>query len=389
MKMFFIGSIAAALSLSGGSLYAENTKPTIEDLAEQNVFGKWQPRSQSASPNSGFFANLNFLYLRPDVGNLSHIQTIHTSQFVSLDQGLTVAVDPVSLNFHSDPGLSIGIGYIIPQRQQWEVSGNWTYFHSKADASTSTPGNDSDFLQISWLPLLLGTVAQRSTADWHLNFNLMDIALSRSAYFGSYLSVKPQIGIRAAWINQDYRAKYHRARYQFVDSGTPVSIYRNTKFVASNDYWGVGIHTGGDIQWYLNKYLSIIGNLFASLLYGKFDIDQLFDGAIPLDFGAGPVLLPEVVKQSKKYNALRPALESSIGLAWQQFFREETQRLTIAIYYQLGIWFNQNELFNEFFYRDAAQLSATTFANNNNVSSFSQRGHLQLQGLRAQLRYDF
>ena len=391
MKSSVWCSAVACFVFSGTYIFGQTTPPSLEDISEQNVYGQWQGRSQSASSKSGYFVDLNFLYLRPDIGNLSAGMEVQATQVVSLDEGLTVSVDPLDLNFNFDPGLSAGIGYIFQHRQQWELSGYWTYFHSTASTSLKTPLSDSHFIQVSWLPFLLGPTAKQVRADWIVNYNLMDVALSRHAFFGSHLSLKPRLGIRAAWINQDYQTKYNRARFQFIDNGANVSIYRNTKFVSSNDFWGVGVRAGSDIQWHLNKYMSVVGNLFASLLYGQFDVKQLFDGAIPIDGGAGPVLLPEIVTQERNFNALRPTLESSTELLWQRFYRNESYRLTIGINYQLAFWFEQNVMFDEYAIQSRVPLNnaQTVLTDNVNVSLLQQRGNLQLQGLRAHLRFDF
>lgn len=49
---------------------------TLDQIANQNVFGEWQGKVTSASVKSGFFCDLSFLYLKPEVEGLTFGKTL-------------------------------------------------------------------------------------------------------------------------------------------------------------------------------------------------------------------------------------------------------------------------------------------------------------------------
>ncbi|MCP5492232.1 MAG: hypothetical protein H7A40_04240 [Chlamydiales bacterium] len=388
MKKYFLSMLVAGIL----PLLADACNcPTICDIADQNAYGHWQGKVDSASPESGFFTDLNFLYLKSEVDGLTYGQVLDVTLFgAPTPSRIEVQDRPRLPNFQWDPGLSVGVGYIIPQREQWQISGYWTYLYSSAKNRDTFSNLTGNYLAVAWLPLVLGSIADRADMDWSMNFNLADIMISRNAFFGKWLSMEPRMGVRIAWINQDYQVKYNGA-YLYTDltNGAQNTLTRATQFVASNDYWGAGARVGSDFHWYITKNLSMVGSFFASLLYGNFEVDEVYDGALLLNVGAGPALVPEVISLKKNFTALRPALETKLGLSWQSFFKDDAYRLLVGLFYEFDFWFEQNELVDQFINRDSGLLSATAASSNSNVTNLNPNGNLTLQGLRVQARFDF
>ncbi len=52
----------------------------------------------------------------------------------------------------------------------------------------------------------LGSVADHALASWRLNFNTLDLSLGRNYFVGRFLSLHPYLGIRAVWIDQNYKS---------------------------------------------------------------------------------------------------------------------------------------------------------------------------------------
>lgn len=388
MKKYFLSMFVAGIL----PLLADACNcPTICDIADQNAYGHWQGKVGSASPASGFFTDLNFLYLKSEVDGLTYGQTLDIDVNVNPVAPIVNIKDRPRLpNFQWDPGLSVGVGYIIPQREQWQVSGYWTYLQSSAKNRDTFNNPANQYLAVGWLPFLLGSIADRADMDWSMNFNLADIMISRNAFFGKWLSIEPRMGVRLAWINQDYQVKYNGGYiYTDLTNGAQTTLTRATKFVGSNDFWGAGARVGSDFHWYITKNLSMVGSFFASLLYGNFEVDELYDGAILTNLGAGPTLLPELLDLKKDFTALRPALETKLGLSWQNFFKGDAYRLLVGVFYEFDCWFDQNELVDQFITRDSGLLSATEVSSNSNVTNLVPHGNLTLQGLRVQARFDF
>ncbi|MCB1084932.1 MAG: hypothetical protein KDK60_02395 [Chlamydiia bacterium] len=382
------------LSLAFTSLFSNQMngcKATIEDISTKNVFCDWQGKVPSASVDSGFFADLSFLYLKPEIEGLSLGQNLD-SDTSQLPLQVSSEIKVEELNFKWKPGVKAGFGYTIPQREQWEVSAYWTYMHSSADRSLSKPEANfgGDNIVPSSLPYILGPGATRASGDWRLNFNLIDLAIARNAFFGRFLSLKPMVGIRFAWIYQNYLAKY-RGGFTSTDttSGISSTIFQDTRFKGKNNFWAGGVRLGSDFDWYLSKNISIVGNIFFSLLYGKFDIKENYSGAVLVDLGSGVQTLNQLVEVTFPHNTLRSAIESEIGLRWHRFFNGNNSRLLIGLFYQFNVWFDQNELLNHFVTPNSGPIDATNINSSNLIANINPKGDLMMQGLRVQCRYDF
>ena len=374
----------AALTLAMFSLYLfadedmQNQK--IDRVSEQNVYGDWQGKNQSASVMSGFTTELSFLYWKAVTEGLVYAQEIDGSVGPAAADPIIIDAKVKDLDYEWDPGFKVGLGYIFDGRQQWDTSLYWTYFHSTAAASASVGADDLSLVALrpTWLPFLMGSVADRAKADWTFNYNVIDACIARDFFLGKYLSLRPQAGIRGAWLYQDYEAKYRAG--QFVNGGATL-LRRNTRFKGSNDYSGAGLRFGSDAKWYLTKNLIIQGNGFISLLYGEFRIKEFYDGAFPLDVGAGPFLKPETIDLRKDFNAVRPNLETELGATWQIFFNNDKFRFALGAFYQLVYWFNQNNLVNQFLSLDGN--------GNAYVTNINPQGDLSMQGVRIQANLDF
>ncbi|GAB5411099.1 MAG: hypothetical protein ChlgKO_02130 [Chlamydiales bacterium] len=335
------------------------------------------------------FFDVSYLFLRAEIDGLVFGQTIDVSNLTSPSDVLHVKDRPKNLDFQWSSGLTAGVGYIFPEREQFQLSAYWTYLHSKADKKTRQNGNiDEHFIAPNWLPLLLGSTADRAKASWTLNFNVVDLALSRNVLFGEWFSMEPKAGLRGAWINQDYNVNYHGG-FKYSEAGTTNTIFKDTSFKATNDYRGIGARIGSDLQFYLTKNITVLGSFFGSLLYGDFELRETYSGGLLVDFGAGPQILNEDVDLRKDITAVRPAIESKIGLRWNRYFNENKQRILIGMYYQLNYWFDQNELVNQLANRDSTPISGTAITANNNITNINPHGNLQIQGLEVELRLDF
>ncbi len=362
----------------------------IQRVSEQNVYGQWQGASQSASVNSGFVFEADFLYWKALVDGLVFSQKIDVTVPAAFPGTINVVDDVNDLDFKWDPGFKLGAGYIFEGRQQWAAKLFWTYYHSKASGSEKS---DPAFitgtgLKPMWLPFLMGSIADRARANWSLNYNVFDAMTGRDMFLGRYVSMNPQIGIRGAWINQDYRVKYHGA-FTYNDAGVENFLTTDTKFSGSNDFSGAGLRFGSDLTFFLTKNLLIQGNGFFSLLYGEFEVKELYDGAFIIDLGAGPTLVPEVIRLTKNFNAVKPCLETELGGVWQIFAKNDQYRFSIGAFYQFVYWFAQNNLVNQILMINDSPINATAINTNRDVTNLNPKGDLQMQGIKIQLNFDF
>ncbi|HAB99887.1 MAG TPA: hypothetical protein DCE71_08705 [Parachlamydiales bacterium] len=335
-------------------------------------------KKSSNSIDQGFVIRGSYLFYQAMEEGLDYLQKLHLGG--SPATKILADVKPEGPDFTWNNGFEVGLGYIFPQREQWDVLLNWTHYQTHCESSEPfiSPTDTNNTLKPLWLPFLTGSLASQSAVHWLMHFNTIDLTLGRNFFIGDWLAMHPQVSLRGAWINQGYSAGYLGANS--VNNGTYFPVGPTT-FMAHWQYQAGGLRFGSDAEWFLSKNFALIANLYGSIFYGKFIIEETFDGGFGVS-GAPPLLILESVSFHKSFFRVRPALETEIGIRWQMFFSNEERRAMIGAYYGLSYWFNQNMLVNEF-------LSLDIPSGNSLLTPFPVEGDLQLHGLRIEGRFDF
>ena len=347
----------------------------IDQIAEKNVYCKWQGKNASASVDKGFVAKGSYLYWLANEEGLEFTQLVNVR--ATFPEPIVAHVDLLEPSSKWNSGFQVGLGYIFPQRSQWDVLLNWTWFHSHANKSilANDPTLTQQMLRPTWLPFLMGSEAFDATGRWTLKYDTLDLLLGRDLFLGKWLSIHPQAGIRGVHLHQNYRATYHGADNDGMGGLIPVG---ETFFHAKWTYNGIGTRLGTDVEWHINSYFSVVANGFLSLLYGRYHVQELFSGAFPVVPGT---ILGESIYINRRYYRLRTALESELGIRLQKFFSNDTRRVVFGAYYGFSYWMRQNQMFNQFLELDAT--------GNSLITNLPTSGDLQLQGLRIELGVDF
>ena len=346
---------------------------------EQMPVEQSEKKSDSVSVDHGFIAQASYLFYQATEDGLDFIQSTDVSGgFPGHIFADAVVHEP---DFHWKSGFQAGLGYIFSQREQWDLFANWTWYHGDAHNSAA-----ADFATVAsrtlrpvWLPFLMGTAASQASVDWRVHFNTLDLSVGRDFFIGRWLSMHPRAGFRGGWITQRYNASYHGA---YLVNGSTVFPLGITSFDANWHYHAGGLRFGSDAQWYFSNQFSFLANLYGSILYGKFKVNETFDGGFVIDGGGGPVEIPETIFFRKEYFRLRPVLEAEVGLKWQRFFHDRKRKASIGAYYGFSYWFNQNALVNEF-------LTLDLTSGNSFFTLLPLEGSLQLQGLRVEAALEF
>ncbi|MBI3212060.1 MAG: hypothetical protein HYZ47_05230 [Simkania negevensis] len=348
----------------------------MDPATETNVFGKAQGQTCSASVDQGFTIRAGFLYLQARQGGLDYVQKIDVTVPSSLVDPLLIDSKQRTLDFEWEPGVTVSLGYIFPQRQQWEASLTWNYFTGRAHDSLKTddPLLGTSSLKPYLFPYFIGSSADKASAHWKLNFNTLDLMLSRSYFIGKYIAVKPAVGLRGAWIDQHFQAKYHGAH-----SLNGLLILQDTSFKNHTDFSGGGLRIGTDLQWFMGTDWCILGSFSGSLIYGHFHSKEKVNGFIIPD---PAFTLDSIYNTKQNQNQIIPNLEGKLGIQWQTFFHNEQYKVSLGAFYTMGYWFDQNKLFN--INVSLGDSGAETFITPNFIS-----GDLQYQGVSFDLAFEF
>ncbi|MBN1914340.1 MAG: hypothetical protein JW769_00420 [Parachlamydiales bacterium] len=286
---------------------------------------------------------------------------------MATEQGLDYAVEHTSGNALSDgelhgfsapneswdwqPGARVTIG-AFTQDKEWNLEASWTYLHIKEDGATHDATNT---LSAIWLPDL--NEYNYASARWKSHYNTIDLKLAKPYHLNRYFTMNPFIAIRGAWIEQDYLARYST-------DGHSASI----DMVADNDYYGFGLRGGAVAEWIFTKNFNLFGQIAASLLYGKFDVDQR-------SVGETVGLTSAAYKIHQEFYDVSPNMDLTLGAIWGTYFNKNKYKISAKIAYEFHQWWDQNNM-------------RKVLPNTGQIDTIS-RGDLALNGFAFGLLFDF
>jgi hypothetical protein len=354
---------------------------TTETTRNENVRYEENTRGSFVEPCRKFNAHVDFLYWKADEDGLEYGTKMKANPIIG--ESSTTKTKLLDLHFEWDPGFRLGVGYAFDHFDCWALNLNWTHIHNHAHGSSSAKGIESqvgnvDTIISPWVNLLfeLRSGASKASAHWHVDYDTLDLDFGRSIFLSKRFVINPYFGLRAAWIDQHYKAKYDSV-FILAESAPPFK--REVTFKGKNDFSGFGLRGGTEFMCLLSKNWHIFSQIAGNILYGKFRVhmknlhDQgLGEGGIPP--------MPLNFKASEHLWRVRLSFEEAIGLGWDTFFRRERYRLRIRAAYELTQWLSQNELFYTFYFRGQDTISSVPIRS---------QGNLSFHGIRAGLQFDF
>jgi len=217
-----------------------------------------------------------------------------------------------------DLGFRFGIGFYL-EHDNWNLDVQWTHLHSNIDKSVSVTG--STILLPLWFAPTLG-FCQQASARWKTDLNTLDLSLGKPFHISRYFIANPYFGIRGAWIDQNYKARY---------GGT----FDKASMTAKNNFWGLGTKTGFDGDFLLGSHIKIFGKVATSLLWSKFNVDQSTepDDVINIAFDL-----------NNEFYSTATNAEMALGIAWGTLFDKDQYHIDLRLAYEFHKWFEQNRL---------------------------------------------
>lgn len=236
-----------------------------------------------------------------------------------------------------NPGFRIGFGTYICH-DAWALQAEWTNLNITNHTGVHLSGSSLI------IPLWMTSDAEHhggnniASARWDADYNTFDVRIGKPYHVSRYLIAHPHFGIRAAWIDQCYTAEYSGF---FTDEdgeghSPPTPAVDGASFDADNDFWGIGTRVGIDTEWYLGRGAFLFGNFAASLIFGKFDIDETFSAG-PLSSGMNNDLEHE-------FKTTIPNYEIQLGLAWGTNFYDDKYHITVALGWEFQYWWDLNRM---------------------------------------------
>lgn len=295
---------------------------------------------------------------------------------IVVDQPVTIHSKIKTPHFDWDWGFRLGGEYELPC-DCWGIALYWTHFQSRAHARhRDVPEPGVSFFTPGWGATSFNGLGTNAIADTNahlkLHVDIFDVQLGRHYCLSPCLTIRPHLGIRAAWINQKYRIHNFS-----VNEAGERTLVQNVRL--RSDFEGVGLHGGVDTLWDLGCGFGLYGSAGVSGLYGRFDNNSsdfyTFFTGTTTEFN---------VHQKDHFCGCRAFTDAALGLSWKTSFCNDS----IAVVFRLGwehhLFINQNE------FEDFVQLNAdpsVVVGENKNVQF--HRGDLCLQGLTFGAKIEF
>ncbi len=355
------------------TLTAESESPVAHALKQESV----QHSGKETPPQ--FVVHLDFLYWKADVDGLEYGTKLEAPPVGSSSNTHAKLLD---LHYKWNPGFCLGIGYIFNHFDHWALDFDWTRIRSNAHGFSSaesriSPNKGTDTIFPPWVSqgiTIITKGSSKASAHWNLDYDTLDLALGKNLVLSRKMSFGPYFGLRGAWIEQDYVARY-KTFFPGHDGGK--AFTRHVHFKADNNFKGVGLRGGTEFVCHLNNHWHVFSNFAGSLLYGKFTV-RMKNGN---DRGLEEVMdKPTNFTASESFRRVRFNFEESLGLGWESFFLKDRYHFRIRADYELSQWPNQNELFYNYYLIGLA----TGYS-----IPIRSHGNLCFQGVRVGLQLDF
>lgn len=292
-------------------------------------------------------------------------------------------------HFKWDWGFRLGLSYALPC-DCWGVQVDWTHFRTHArgsfagnphSVSSTVPGS---FFIPGWGSTSQAGFINNTTAHLNLRVDLVDVELGRAFCISQCLTLRPHIGVRAAWINQ----RYHVNSFGLDSDAVPVIDELIQEVNLKTDFTAAGLRGGLDSQWDLGCGFSLYGCAAVSVVYGSYDNrSQNFWQNEPPGSPESPSEFFDV-EQKDDFCACRAITDAGLGLRWRGCLCGDSLLVTLQLGWEHHLFINFNE-FEDFVQLDQFAPDDAFGIHGEVKNPQFHRGDLCLKGISFGAKVDF
>ena len=343
---------------------------------------------------AGFYWNSHQDGMEYAINNKVQFPNDNPDESGIVDAGLNTLVDASFVNpdFKWDFGFKVGLGYNTTC-DGWDFGVEWTWYRGKANNTSESETSDNTTILPIWSAFApkqgLTLYASDVESNWKLELNMIDIELGREFWTSKYLTMRPFVGLRIAYIDQTFQIDHKGGSWTSNSSAKGSQNTANNYVSINNDFHGVGVRGGFDTLWNLGCGWGIYGNIAYSILYGRFDIkhDETNREA------TSPHSKTKIADAKGHFRASRAVADLGIGLQYQTMFCDCAYGFAAMLGWEHHVFFDQNQMWRVVRIGDtfggAGSTAAPTF-NNTGENVYSQRrGDLDTQGWTLKVRFEF
>ncbi|MBN2479102.1 MAG: hypothetical protein JXA94_02625 [Parachlamydiales bacterium] len=312
--------------------------------------------------NVDIFAQGEFLWFKPLEDDLDI--AVDTSTFAIQDVSVTEYGRVRNLNFKYKPAFRIALGIDL-NHDDWETMIQYTRYNNSITTTAYKLNNPNYDFNPTWFDLEYlneNTFTLSTKNTWKLNFNIFDWIIVRPFYNGKFLTIDPNFGFQAGWIDQSMHAILNNNDEYFS--------------ITDSKSWLIGPRVGLNTNWYLADRFKIFGDFTFSLFYQNFYKIKYKEATIPGDpLFTKTGLFRHLTKNS--YSAINFSSIIATGLSYGTYFKNNKYFFDISLGYEFQIYSRQNAL-TEIYLQSFVQ-----------GASVSEKPLLELHGLTAKLKFEF
>ncbi len=357
MKKTFISLTVSCFGLSFfASAETTNNLPTHSANVEPLPACYNEDASYRLENGIDCFATADYLYWQWSQG-LLQVGTLTTP----IDSDYTVGNARAVLQAPGySSGFRTGLGCKLKEVDNWNLFAEYTWYLNVSKDSFSTP-SDSALV----LPGAFFRRDQQSLSQYHykgsifskarLGFQSLDLLLQKNFYLGKKLTTTISSGLRAQWISNELEKEIEAKIVELSASGTT-----KTNTLIKQTTWALGPKLSLNLNYLLGHGIKFISQMAMSCVYTQYNAYNTYKN--PKE-GVS-------FKETTLHNSgsIKPVGEAFLGLGWGSYFQKDRIHMDLSLGYDFDIYWN---------YILAAAPITQSVAN------------LQLQGLRASIRFDF
>jgi hypothetical protein len=281
---------------------------------ESSDEGMSYPKVGFIAPEATAYVTLEWLLWKTRQGGMEFAVSRSASS-----PGVYTGAVPSKIDFDYQSGFRVGLGVHLPQ-DGWDIYVNYTDFRPEHSHSKSG----------SLFPLLLFQ-GQFTTADvieahahWDISVQSVDVEIGRAYHISKTLIMRPFIGCKGAWIDQNVKVRYE---------GGAIPVGQTYSISMHNDFKGAGVLIGIETNWWFGAGFSLFGNAAAALLAGHFDLKQEQHQLAGV----------ETVDLKSDLNLVSPMADLVLGLAWDRNFSNDRFHVGLSGGFETQYWWSQQQ----------------------------------------------
>ena len=232
-------------------------------------------------------------------------------------------------NFNYQPGFKVALGFTTGH-DGWDLIAEYTWLNPGEKTKSSTLGSNG---LMGSFPTVFsngsaGNFALRSaTAELKHHFNVVDLMLGRNFFISKFLSLKPQVGWKFAWLKDKYQVNYTTYSGPYASS---------TEFEQST--FATGIRAGLGTLWHFDRHFGLYGDIFFSGLWDwtTTSEDQTTNNVV-------------TVNNSATFQTMIPVLEFGLGFDYTTWFCQDTCQFSMRAGWEQQAWINYSTIDNGYF----------------------------------------